>query len=70
MAKPGQDPRFDVPVIGRETLETLRRVGATVLAVESAQTVFLQRSQALSLADEAGIVVLGIGEVGPGGGRA
>lgn len=70
VAKPGQDPRFDVPVIGRETLETLRRVGAGGLAVESAQTVFLQRSQALSLADEAGIVVLGIGEAGPGGERA
>ena len=70
VAKPGQDPRFDVPVIGLDTIETLRRVGATGVAVEARQTVFLQRDQALALADAAGIAVLGVGAKGPEGERA
>ena len=65
---PNQDPRFDVPVIGRDTVELLRRVGAVGLAVEAGQTVFLQRDAALSSADQAGIVILGVAEDGPGEG--
>lgn len=70
VAKPNQDPRFDVPVIGLDTVELLHRVGAVGLAVEARQTVFLQREEALSLADEVGIVILGVAEGGPREGRA
>lgn len=68
VAKPNQDPRFDVPVIGRDTVDLLRRVNAAGLAVEAGQTVFLQRDAALSSADKAGIVILGVAEDGPGEG--
>ena len=70
VAKPGQDPRFDVPVIGLDTIETLRRVGAVGVVVEAHQTVFLQRDEALSLADDLGVAVLGVGPEGPEGERA
>jgi UDP-2,3-diacylglucosamine hydrolase len=39
--KPGQDPRFDLPAAGPVTLEVMREVGATALAVEAGQTVLL-----------------------------
>jgi DUF1009 family protein len=60
VAKPGQDPRFDVPVIGVGTVDALCAVGAAGLAVEAGQTVFLQREEALARADSAGLVVMGV----------
>jgi DUF1009 family protein len=61
VAKPAQDPRFDVPVIGRATIEALCAAGAAGIAVEAGRTVFLQREEALSRADAAGLVVMGVG---------
>jgi DUF1009 family protein len=58
-AKPRQDIRFDVPVIGLETLETLRESGAAVLAVEAGKTLFFDKEIFLKKAEEAGLVVLG-----------
>lgn len=68
VAKPNQDLRFDVPVIGAETIEVLARYGVSVLAVEAHQTVFLDRDRALAQADAAGICVCGTldGTVGVG----
>ena len=60
VAKPAQDPRFDVPVIGPGTIEALAAVGASGVAVEAGETVFLQREIALARADEAGLVVVGV----------
>lgn len=62
VAKPSQDPRFDVPVIGLDTIEVLRRAGAVGIAVEAGETVLLQRERALATADAAGLVVLGVGK--------
>lgn len=60
MAKPRQDMRFDVPVVGLRTLETLRDAKAAVLAVEAGKTLLLDKARFLSGAREAGIAVVGV----------
>lgn len=62
VAKPSQDPRFDVPAIGVETLRNLSQVRASVLAVEAGKTLIFEKEKVLAMADEAGIVVLGVTE--------
>ena len=56
--RPDHDFRFDVPVVGLTTLAVMGEVGGTVLAVEAKRTLFLDRAQALTLADETGIAVV------------
>jgi UDP-2,3-diacylglucosamine hydrolase len=58
-AKPDQDIRFDVPIVGLKTLETMRQVKASVLAVEAGRTLILDRQQFLEIADKNGITVVG-----------
>jgi len=65
VAKPGQDPRFDLPAIGAETLDVMCEVGASVLAVEAGATLMLERERLLAAADAAGIAVLGVPPGGP-----
>lgn len=60
IAKPNQDLRFDLPVIGRDTLELLREVKGGVLAVEAGKTVILDRPEAIAIADDAGVALVGI----------
>jgi UDP-2,3-diacylglucosamine hydrolase len=62
VAKPNQDMRFDVPTIGCDTIETLRRAGGRVLAVEADQTIFLDQSKAVALADRYGLTVVALAE--------
>lgn len=57
VAKPEQDRRFDVPTIGKQTIETMRRAGARVLAIEAGQTILLDEAETLSLADSYGIAI-------------
>lgn len=59
VAKPGQDMRFDVPVVGPSTAETMRKANATALSVEAGRTLLLDRDEFLRLADEAGLAVVG-----------
>ena len=54
--------RFDVPTIGCDTIETLRRAGGRVLAVEADQTIFLDQSKAVALADRYGLTVVALAE--------
>lgn len=67
-ARPAQDPRFDLPAIGVQTITLLAEVGATALAVEAGKTLLLERPEALAGADRAGIAVVGVelGESGVG----
>ncbi len=58
--KPRQDPRFDLPSAGLETIVTMKEAGARVLALEAGKSLFFDREKALSLAEEAGIVVVGV----------
>lgn len=49
VAKPQQDYRFDVPVVGLETVKAMVASGASALAVEAGRTLFVQREEALLL---------------------
>jgi len=58
VAKPNQDMRFDVPVIGMATIEAMKRDGASCLSVESGRTLLFDREALLKRADEAGIAIV------------
>ena len=57
VAKPRQDMRFDVPVIGLKTIETMARAGASCLAVDAGRCLLLDGDAMTRTADEAGIAV-------------
>jgi DUF1009 family protein len=59
VAKPKQDMRFDVPVIGTRTVETMIRAGATCLSVEAGRTLLFDREALLKRASAAGIAIVG-----------
>jgi hypothetical protein len=59
VAKPKQDMRFDVPVIGMRTVEMMIRAGATCLSVESGRTLLFDREALLEKAGAAGIAIVG-----------
>jgi hypothetical protein len=61
VAKPQQDMRFDVPTVGVSTIETMRRAGARVLAVEADKTILLDQAETVALADRYGIAVVALG---------
>jgi DUF1009 family protein len=58
VAKPQQDMRFDVPTVGRDTIESLRRAGGRVLAIEAGKTIVLDQDQVVALADRYGISLI------------
>ncbi len=57
IAKPKQDMRFDVPVIGLKTIETMMRAGASCLAVDAGRCLLLDGEAMTRAADDAGIAV-------------
>jgi len=57
IAKPAQDMRFDVPVIGVKTIETMVRAGASCLAIDAGRCLLLDGEAVTRAGDEAGIVV-------------
>jgi len=57
--KPQQDIRFDLPAVGPATIDVMREVNASVLAVEAKKTLLLDRSLLLQKAKESGIAVVG-----------
>jgi UDP-2,3-diacylglucosamine hydrolase len=59
VAKPGQDMRFDVPVVGLATVQAMQRAGATALSVDAGKTLVFDRPQFVEAADRAGIAVVG-----------
>ncbi len=65
VAKPGQDPRFDMPAIGVATLEAMHAAGAALLAFEAGHTVVLDRARLVEEADARGIAVVGVAPEGP-----
>jgi DUF1009 family protein len=58
VAKPNQDMRFDVPVIGLATIETMIRAGASCLSVEAGRTLLFDRETVLEHANQAGIAIV------------
>jgi len=59
VAKPDQDMRFDVPVIGAPTIENMIRAGATALHVTAGKTLLFDRDELVKLADDNNIAVMG-----------
>jgi UDP-2,3-diacylglucosamine hydrolase len=60
VAKPNQDMRFDVPVIGVNTVEAMRQAHATCLAIEAQRTLIFDLDKVLALANEAGIAIVAL----------
>ena len=59
VSKPGQDMRFDVPVVGLNTLKTMVEAGARVLAIEARSSILLDREKVIEGSNEAGISLVG-----------
>lgn len=57
VAKPRQDMRFDVPVIGLKTLQTMIAAGATCLSIEAGRTLVFDQAAIVAAADAAGITI-------------
>jgi UDP-2,3-diacylglucosamine hydrolase len=58
IAKPNQDMRFDVPVVGLKTIENMQRAGATCLAIDAGRCLLLDGDAVLQAADKNGIAVV------------
>jgi DUF1009 family protein len=58
VAKPDQDMRFDVPVIGVATIETMKRAGATAIQVTARKTLLFDRDDLIDLADKTGKAII------------
>src|SRR5579863_7592987 len=58
IAKPNQDMRFDVPVIGVKTIEVMRGAGATCLAVDAGKCLLLDGQKVIEAADAAGVAIV------------
>src|SRR5215469_9616745 len=60
VAKPQQDMRFDVPVIGMRTIDAMLRAGATCLSVEAGRTLLFDRAALLERAGKENIAIIGV----------
>jgi UDP-2,3-diacylglucosamine hydrolase len=58
IAKPNQDMRFDVPVVGVKTIEVMRAAGATCLALDAGKCLLLDEQKVIEAADGAGVTVV------------
>lgn len=60
VSKPHQDMRFDIPLVGPTTIDSLVTASCAVLAMEAGKTLFLEKEQCLKIAQENNICLLGI----------
>ena len=60
VSRPDQDPRFDTPVVGPQTVRAMRAAGATCLAVEAGRCLVLHREAVVRAADRAGIALVAL----------
>jgi DUF1009 family protein/predicted dehydrogenase len=63
VSKPEQDLRFDVPAVGYDTIETMKRVQARVLVVEAGKTLMFDRDKMIDAANAARITILTMKDV-------
>jgi len=59
VAKPNQDMRFDVPVVGVPTIAAMKAAGASALSVDAGKTLMIDGDAIIRTADEAGIAIVG-----------
>ena len=57
VSKPGQDMRFDVPVVGLPTIAAMKASGATAMGIDAQRTLLFDREELLAAANEAGIAI-------------
>lgn len=60
VSKPQQDRRFDIPVVGLNTVKNLIKAGSPCLAIEAGKTLFIDREESVGLADKKGISIVAI----------
>lgn len=60
VAKPDQDMRFDVPVVGVPTIETMIAAGATCLSVTAGKTLIFDKEEVVRLADKNKIAIVAV----------
>jgi len=60
VSKPRQDMRFDVPAVGIDTINSMKKASAKVLAVEAGKCILIDKENLIKEADKAGIVITGI----------
>jgi len=58
VAKPNQDMRFDVPVIGRQTIETLRQCNVTAMSLTADKTLIFDRDETVAAANQHRIAIV------------
>jgi len=59
VAKPKQDMRFDVPVVGLATIEAMKAAAATALSLDAGRTLVMDGERVFAAADAAGITIVG-----------
>ncbi len=59
VAKPRQDMRFDVPIVGVPTIQAMARVGASVLSLDAGMALMFDKTAMIAAADAAGIAIVG-----------
>jgi DUF1009 family protein len=59
VAKPNQDMRFDVPVVGVSTIQAMKGAGSLLLSVDAGKTLMIDGDAIIKAADEAGITIVG-----------
>jgi DUF1009 family protein len=62
VARPRQDMRFDVPVVGPQTLDSMEAAGATLLGLEAGRVLLLERGEILKRAEASGIGIYGLAD--------
>lgn len=60
MIKPGQDTRFDIPTVGKKTIDSMVESNANVLAIEAEKTFFINKEESIKKANEHNIAIVAI----------
>lgn len=60
VSKPNQDMRFDIPVVGLNTVKNLIRAGGRCLTIEADRTLFIDREKSVRLADRKGVCIVAV----------
>ncbi|MBL8136071.1 MAG: UDP-2,3-diacylglucosamine diphosphatase LpxI [Acidobacteria bacterium] len=68
VAKPRQDMRFDVPIVGLPTIQAMAQAGASVLSLDAGKALMFDKAAMIAAADAAGIAI--VGRALPAGERA
>lgn len=60
VSRPDQDMRFDIPVVGINTVKNLLKAKARCLAIEAGKTLFIDKEQAIALAEKKGLAIVAV----------